>query len=297
MHSIKTLVGDLPDGPDGAAGEGDYTDAEGYLVCGKCRTRKQLEVQLPAFGGRPARVQRVPVNCHCMQQEVAEEYRRREQRALQARIDLLRREGITDPACARHRFEQDDGAAHDVTALCRRYVDHWAEMRDSNTGMLLYGSVGTGKSYMACCIANALLDKGISACVTSFPRILAQLQRAFDGERGRTVDRLQRYELLVIDDLGVERDTAYALEQVYAVIDARARAAKPLIVTTNLSPTDLQTAADLGRRRIYDRVLELCPIQVKLAGPSRRTQIAADKRQAARRLLGLEDGPTGDGPR
>ena len=82
MHSIKTLVGDLPDGPDGAAGEGDYTDAEGYLVCGKCRTRKQLEVQLPAFGGRPARVQRVPVNCHCMQQEVAEEYRRREQRAL-----------------------------------------------------------------------------------------------------------------------------------------------------------------------------------------------------------------------
>lgn len=93
---------------------------------------------------------------------------------------------------------------------------------------------------------------------------------------------------LVTDDLGVERDTSYSVEQVFNVIDARSRTGKPLIVTTNLSLADLQNPSSLGYARIYDRILEMCPIRLKLAGDSRRTQNAQERRDKAKRLLGLE---------
>lgn len=265
--------------------EGDYLDAEQFLCCGSCHGRKQMDITLKTFGGQGQQVMRVPVTCPCMQQELEEETRRRERKQLRERIDWLRKEGMADPACRLQTFAQDDGGNAAVSDLCRRYADHWDDMRDSNTGLLLYGSVGTGKSFLACCIANALLDRAVRVCVTSFPRILSRLQGLQGEARTAFVDSLQRNELLVIDDLGVERDTPYALEQVYHVIDSRARSGLPLIVTTNLSISDLQQAPALETRRIYDRVLELCPVRVKMVGESRRAANAEKKRSEAKRLL------------
>ena len=171
--------------------------------------------------------------------------------------------------------------------MCRRYVEHWPEMKADNIGILFYGGVGTGKYFLACCIANALIDKQVRASVTNFPRILNKLQ-GFGEDKQEFLDKLSRYDLLVIDDLGVERDTSYSVEQVFNVIDARSRTGKPLIVTTNLSLADLQNPSSLGYARIYDRILEMCPIRLKLAGDSRRTQNAQERRDKAKRLLGLE---------
>lgn len=135
--------------------------------------------------------------------------------------------------------------------------------------------------------AYALIDKQVRASVTNFPRILNKLQ-GFGEDKQEFLDKLSRYDLLVIDDLGVERDTSYSVEQVFNVIDARSRTGKPLIVTTNLSLADLQNPSSLGYARIYDRILEMCPIRLKLAGDSRRTQNAQERRDKAKRLLGLE---------
>ena len=124
--------------------------------------------------------------------------------------------------------------------------------------------------------------------MTNFPRLLNAIQGTFDEERQRRIDSLQRYSLLVIDDLGVERDTAFSVEQVYNVIDTRARSGKPVIITTNLSMKDLQNPPSLAYKRIYDRVLEMCPIRLKMVGESRRAGNANERRDLARRLLGLE---------
>ena len=184
-------------------------------------------------------------------------------------------------------FTQDDNRNARISDVCRRYVEHWPEMKADNIGILFYGGVGTGKSFLACCIANALIDKQVRASVTNFPRILNKLQ-GFGEDKQEFLDKLSRYDLLVIDDLGVERDTSYSVEQVFNVIDARNRTGKPLIVTTNLSLADLQNPSSLGYARIYDRILEMCPIRLKLAGDSRRTQNAQERRDKAKRLLGLE---------
>ncbi len=68
---------------------------------------------------------------------------------------------------------------------------------------------------------------------------------------------------MIIDDLGVERNSEFAQEQVFHVIDSRYRSKKPLIVTTNLTLKELKTPSNLAHARIYDRILERCiPLKI-----------------------------------
>ncbi len=267
---------------------GDYYGEDGFLYCGKCHTRKQYEITLPADGDGTERKVRVGIACKCQAAVLEAEERERERKDFEQRMEALRRDGITDPAYLRYTFAQDDRRNPDVTDVCLRYVQNWKEMKAENIGILFYGDVGTGKSFLACAIANALLGRLVSVSVTNFPRLLNAIQGTFDEERQRRIDSLQRYSLLVIDDLGVERDTAFSVEQVYNVIDTRARSGKPVIITTNLSMKDLQNPPSLAYKRIYDRVLEMCPIRLKMVGESRRAGNANERRELARRLLGLE---------
>lgn len=267
--------------------QGDYTDTEGFLCCGTCGERKEMDVRVPT-DLRPSGVMRVRQNCRCERERYEAQEKARREQDFQTRMERLRRDGITDPAYLKYTFGQDDRRNPEVSDVCLKYVQNWDDMKADNIGILFYGDVGTGKSFLACCIANALLGRLVSVSVTNFPRILNTLQGTFDDERQKRIDRLQQYSLLVVDDLGVERDTAFSVEQVYNVIDTRARSGKPLIVTTNLSMKDLQNPPTLAHSRIYDRVLEMCPIRLKLTGESRRVSNANDRKDKARRLLGLE---------
>ncbi len=123
--------------------------------------------------------------------------------------------------------------------------------------MILWGEVGTGKSYFAGCIANALMEKEVSVCMTNFALILNDLAASYK-DRNEYIARLCSFPLLILDDFGMERGTEYGLEQVYNVIDSRYRSRKPLIVTTNLTLEELQNPEDTAHARIYDRLVEMC---------------------------------------
>lgn len=70
---------------------------------------------------------------------------------------------------------------HPVMAKAHAYVDHWPEAFKRNIGLLLFGNVGTGKSFLAGCIANALLDQDVPVLMTSFPTVPARLVRDVCG--------------------------------------------------------------------------------------------------------------------
>ena len=153
----------------------------------------------------------------------------------------------------------------------------------NNIGVLFHGPVGTGKSFFACAIANELLQKHVPTTITSFPRLLNLLQDS--NNRQWLLDCLGNYKLVVIDDLGVERETSYAAEQIFAVIDARSRAKLPTIITTNLTKQEMENQPSMQYRRIFDRVREMCPAVVLIDGQSRRIQNAHQRRELARELL------------
>lgn len=159
---------------------------------------------------------------------------------------------FTDNELCNWNFESDNGKNPNMSrAKC--YVDRWNKMLSENIGLLLWGEVGTGKSYFAACIANALVEQCVSVIMTNFATILNDLFSCDD--KNKYINRLNKSSLLIIDDLGIERNTEYALEQVYNIIDARYKSNKPFIITTNLTLTELKHPVDTTHKRIYDRVL------------------------------------------
>ena len=83
------------------------------------------------------------------------------------------------------------------------------------------------------------------------------------------VNAICGYDLLIIDDLGVESHSEYRMEGLFNVIDRRVRSGKPMIITTNLTMKEMDETHDLNEARIYDRIRAVCqPVQVK--GESQR---------------------------
>ena len=198
-------------------------------------------------------------------------------------VENLKQRAFADSAMQQWTFENDNGR-NPQAGIARRYVEHWEDMRTDNIGCLFWGGVGTGKSYLAGCIANALMEKEVPVYMTNFAVILGDLSPGFTG-RNEYISRLCRYPLLIIDDFGMERGTKYALEQIYSIVDSRYRSRKPLIVTTNLTLDEIRHPQDTAHARIYDRLLEMC-VPISCIGVSFRKETAQEKLERMKRLIG-----------
>lgn len=109
--------------------------------------------------------------------------------------------------------------------------------KKDNVGLLFYGDVGSGKTYLACSIANELIErKQVKVKIMNLSQVINQIQKsAFKLDSNEIINNLSNIPLLILDDLGIERDTSYAREQVYNIINSRYLKGKPTIFTTNLS--------------------------------------------------------------
>ena len=256
---------------------GDYVK-DGLLYCCKCHTPKQHR------GNFLGAEKIVPCICRCKKAELDAEAKRRQWEKQQERIKKQRKAGFPESDMQSWTFAADDGANPKVMRAMRSYVDNFQRFKEQGKGLLLYGGLGTGKTYAAACIVNALIDTGRACLMTNFTRVLNTLW-SIENKQGY-LDGLNQFDLLVLDDLGAERRSEYAQEQVFNVIDSRYRAKLPLIITTNLTMQELTAPDNIGNGRIYDRVLEMChPIEV--SGKSRRRQKVANEFKRMNELLGL----------
>lgn len=251
---------------------GDYVQ-DGLLYCGHCRTPKQCRIDISG------RVMIVGCQCACATRRFDAERQAQKDRERRLHIESLRDGGIKDRSLTGCTFS----AAKITPELqkCQRYVNAWDEMEAGNNGLLLWGNTGNGKTYAAACIANALIDRGIPAMVTSIPRILNA-----GWDKQTIIEQMHKYPLVVLDDLSAERDSDYSREIVYLVIDERYKAKKPLIVTTNLELEALCKPKTVDQQRIYDRVLEMC-VPVAFCGESLRRAAANEKKRS---LIGILNG-------
>lgn len=247
--------------------EGDYIGDDGLLYCGQCHTRKQTRVKMP----NGATVEPMCLcECAAARQKAEKELERKQDEMY--RIQTYKREGFLDSALRSCTFDRDDDANSVASRACRNYVDNFKQFKTAGKGLLLYGNVGTGKTFLASCIANALMDELHPCLVTNFARIINKLSGIFEG-KNEYIDSLNRYHLLVIDDLATERNTEYVNEIVFNVIDSRYRSGKPLIVTTNISPADMDAEPNISRKRIYSRIKEMC-VPIEVTGTDRRSTMS-----------------------
>ena len=263
---------------------GDYINPDdGLLYCGKCHTPRTVFLSLPDLTGTDE-PRLFPIVCQCQEQAAEEEKQKAAASefftAMNSRWDRC---GFHDSGLLRYKFSADDGGQRQIADTLRRYASKWDDMSKNNVGILLYGPVGTGKSFLASCLCNAILEKQASVCATSFSRVLNVLQSSPD--RQAVLDRLENFRLVFLDDFGSERSSEYAMEQVFSVIDSRYRIKKTVIITTNLSLKEMENPQNLSYSRIFDRVLEMCPVRLCVSGTSRRAGLADSRRALARELL------------
>ena len=263
-------------GTSGPASENEYTGRDGLRYCRKCNEPTQYRI---VFMGRE-RI--VPCLCTCGKKEFEREKLETAERDRLYEIARMKAAGIQD----RHLREWTFAKAEDtpVIRMAQNYVKNWKRVKAENLGLLFWGDVGTGKSYAAACIANALLEMRIPVLMTNFSTMLNQMGGLYSEERFSYISSLSGFSLLIIDDLGIERSTDYAKEQVYSIIDERYKSGLPVIVTTNLTIEDLRCPIQLADARIYSRILEMCT-PVHVAGSDRRAAAGKSKQEIMKEVL------------
>lgn len=270
--------------------EGDFYDPfTGLLMCGKCGKPRQSRI--PMMTPTPEDPKKrsillVTTMCDCEQAEYEKEKKREMAEKDMELIRRLQDASLIDSRCNDAVFEQYQITSQNETCykVCKKYADDFTKMLENNQGLLLWGDVGTGKSFAAACIANQLLSNKTPVVMTSFVKLLEMISSNEETESS-VIRRINRAKLVIFDDLGAERGTGYSLEKVYDIIDSRYRRKKPMILTTNLTVDEMKRETDPRYSRIYDRVFECC-YPVHFTGNSWRKKEASRRYKEMQRLLG-----------
>lgn len=182
------------------------------------------------------------------------------------------------------RFQVEALNAH-AFKIAKGYADNFKALQkdpagQEKNGLLITGPMGTGKTHLAAAVANQLMGEGVPVVFATMIDLLAKIKASFEHHPGAASedDIMRLYkttDLLIIDDIGKEQPTGWALAKIYQVINARYEDYKPMIITSNYTTDELierMTPANGDRRTAeatVDRILEMTYI-VPLAGDSWR---------------------------
>ena len=211
--------------------------------------------------------------------QIAQEEQRKQEEKRKERIkNLFGNSGMSKRAL-KCSFESYQPTFQNAEALrvCNEYIkDFDLISRSERNGLFICGECGVGKSHLAFATANSLIEKGNSVIAMTMIDLLLKIKSSFNACNNKLTEEeiLKIYTdcaLLVIDDLGKEKPTEWALQMIYSVIDRRYNALKPIIVTTNFTASELIKRfgdSSIGNA-IVDRLFEICQY-VPIEGESYR---------------------------
>lgn len=255
-------------------GKNSYRDDSGVLRCRDCG--KPLEAYVEAMG------KVLPVPCDC---DTREEEARKQTEQCDRAEQAARESPLYDTGYNGCTFERDATPDNPASMLSRAFVEHWAEMEKEGYGLLFAGPLGTGKSFYAAAVVSALRAKGVSALIVTTSRLINEVRSSNNPQK--VIDDLNKFRLVALDDLGVERDTEYAVEQLENFVNCRSLSGKPLIVTTNLLRKDMDSPSNMAYARVFDRVMKMCCRTIVLTGPSKRIDQAKERAARCKEILGI----------
>ncbi|MCH4294205.1 ATP-binding protein [Shewanella sp. 3B26] len=181
--------------------------------------------------------------------------------------------------CSFNNFKVEQRGQAQALAAAREYVARFAEHASVGRGFLFYGNPGTGKNHLASAMANALMATNHSVVLLSVMELFAKARTSFEGvSEERIFAEFCRPELLILDEIGLQRGTADELLWLTRVIDRRLYANKPMGFITNLNANELQGL--LGERG-YDRLKDAVGMRVRFDWPSLRGRTVGGANEAA----------------
>lgn len=151
----------------------------------------------------------------------------------------------------------------DVVNKAKTFVKNYSQR--SYGGLFIYGSTGSGKTHIAVGILKALIEQGFDGVFYNIVDLLDEIRSTYDpnnpvNPKSRLEQDMKR-QVIVLDDFGVQKTSAWVADRLYAIINRRYQDCKTLIITSNYKLDDLKVKID---DRIYSRMNEMLdPIEFK----------------------------------
>ncbi len=143
----------------------------------------------------------------------------------------------------------------DIMENNRDLAEEFSEKFPEGRSLLFIGGTGLGKTFLANCIADAVIKKGFLAVYyrhTSLETLLSEMMSFNPGEEAKEKDSLLRLaDLLIIDDLAAPRYTNLA-SALFEIVDERIASKKSTIITTNMDHKEIM---ELHGERFHSRLL------------------------------------------
>lgn len=184
---------------------------------------------------------------------------------IQAEAERRRIEHLFNRAGIPPRFQKRSFDNYEVKAegqeralrVSRNYVENWPSVAELGTCLIFSGQAGTGKTHLACAIANALIPKGVSSLFTTVSDAMRSIKRSYDPastvSESEAIHAFVEPRLLILDEVGASKGSEHEMQLMFDIINKRYEHARPTIILTNLDPTALRE--HLGER-VTDRLRE-----------------------------------------
>lgn len=230
------------------------------IVTKTCPRHGDYEARSMALMGRE-----IITECpQCIQDQRSAEIAQRaaaERHAMEQRLERLLGRALIPKRFASLGFDSyhpDNDRAARVKAACVRYAERFEERLAMGGGLTLCGNTGTGKTHLACAIANHVMrEHGRTALFTSITRMSARIKSSYSPGAPMTEEQaitvFVEPDLLIIDELGAQRGTETELLLAQEVINERYLDVRPTILISNLSEQEL---AQFVGDRAMNRMLE-----------------------------------------
>ena len=252
--------------------DNDYYNENNILCCGNCHEEK--EFILP--NGT-----KVPCVCKC-EIERMEMEDRKDKRETFIRHNLK----YIDEEYRNFRLCDVDNSSGEFD-FANNFINNFEDIKRMKTGLYIYGDTGNGKTTIAKAIANELFDKEYRVLMMSCNKAVEKINEG----NGNTKENINYFkdviinsDLIVLDDFGATRETDYQIERIYNLINYLYENKKIVILTTNISRSDLGTENSLSKKRIFDRIIEMT-YGVFIKGSGIRKDLARNKMEEMKKLL------------
>ncbi len=227
---------------------------------------EERKVSCPVCGGNlkeryvPFIGRWVADKCECVKSKERLESIEREKTRRILKIEEYKRESGIEPRYRNASFENfiTDSKTKKAHRSAKVYSEKFTEIEKNGTGLIFTGNTGSGKTHLACAIANSLLEKCVRVRFITYSELMRRINGANDygATENAIIADLQRCRLLIIDDIAALNASEKGKTVMFTILDKRINNYRPTIFTSNV--TNLDELKTRFNEQIYDRIKGNC---------------------------------------